>query len=124
MHDRFAHRVFLAVDVALHYNGVCVGNFRTRDIDRRAVFIEAAGCDLKQQDVVEMRFVVHNGTRRTFKCKGVVIRCADQGIVVAFATANAFFFHSMEELLTGPPPPKRAADIVPTPDGQLLARRN
>ncbi len=111
MHDRFAHRICIAIDVALNHNGVHLGHFRTRDIDRRAVFIETAGCGVQQDDVVEMRFFVQNGTRRRFKRKGVVIRCTDQGIAVAFLSADAFFFHSIEQLLTSPPRANLTADL-------------
>jgi hypothetical protein len=123
MHNRLAHRACVAVDVAVHHNGVNLGKFRTRDIDARAVFIEAADCGLQQQDVVEMRFVVQKGAPRRFKRKGVVIRRADEGIVVAFVTTDTSFFQAVEALLTGARPKEVATDGAPLPGDQSAARQ-
>jgi hypothetical protein len=120
MQNRFpTHRTCLHVSVELHRNGVKLGRFRTRDIDARAVFIEAVDCDLKLHEVIDMDFLVTRGSSRKLKRKGVIIRCAGDGLAVAFVNTDTIFFQALEESLSVGWPTAAAKRADAAADGRL-----
>lgn len=119
MPHRFAHRTRLNVDVELRHNGACIGSYRTRDIDSSAVFVEARDTGLNLHNVIEIDFLFDRGGRRRCKRKGVVIRCAADGLAVMLVDEDTLFFQALEELLSGTPAAQVASAMDETFNGQL-----
>ncbi len=103
MKQRFAYRTLLNISVDLRHNGVNLGCYRTRDIDEHAVFIEAPDSGLELHSIIEVDFRVETGSWRKFRRKGVIIRKAGDGFVVAFVSEDTVFFDTLEDLMKGEP---------------------
>ena len=101
MHHRFDTRTKIQLDVELRLKGSSLGRFQTRDIDAVGVFIEAPGTRLQLHDVIEIDFRLDPGGRRRHSQRGVVVRCAADGVALMFIAANAALFEALDNRLSG-----------------------
>ena len=99
MHYRFDTRTKIQLDVELRLKGSSLGRFQTRDIDAMGVFIEAPGTGLQLHEVIEIDFRFDPGGRHSQR--GVVVRCAEDGVALMFIAANAALFEALDNRLSG-----------------------
>ena len=93
MHHRFDTRTKIQLDVELRLKGSSLGRFQTRDIDAMGVFIEAPGTGLQLHEVIEIDFRFDPGGRHSQR--GVVVRCAEDGVALMFVAENAALFEAL-----------------------------
>ena len=105
MHHRFDTRMKLNMDVELRLSGLSVGRFQTRDIDSMGAFIEAPRTGLQLHDVVEIEFLFDGTGRGSHAQRGVVVRCAADGVAVMFLADTQALFEALDELLFDRYPP-------------------
>ncbi len=105
MHYRFDTRTKIQLDVELRLKGFSLGRFQTRDIDAMGVFIEAPGTGLQLHDVIEIDFRFDPGGRHSHSQRGVVVRCAEDGVALMFVAENAALFEALGHQLSDRYPP-------------------
>ena len=104
MHYRFDTRTKIQLDVELRLRGSSLGRFQTRDIDAVGVFIEARGTGLQLHDVIEIDFRFDPGGRHSQR--GVVVRCAEDGVALMFVAENAALCELLATLVSDRYPPQ------------------
>lgn len=105
MHYRFDTRTKIHMDVELRLNGFSLGCFQTRDIDSMGVFIEAPRTGLHLHDVIEIDFLFDATGRDTQTQRGVVVRCAEDGVAVMFVAESVALFEALGDQLFNRYPP-------------------
>ncbi len=106
MHHRFDTRTKIHLDVELRLHGISLGCFQTRDIDPMGVFIEAPRTGLKLHEVIEIDFLLDGTGTDSHTLRGVVVRCAEDGVAVMFVAENVTLFEALDDRLSDPYPPR------------------
>ena len=106
MHHRFDTRMKLNMDVELWLSGLSVGRFQTRDIDSMGTFIEAPRTGLQLHDVIEVEFLFDRTGRHSHTQRGVVVRCAEDGVALMFVAENAALFEALRNQFSDRYPPR------------------
>ena len=105
MHHRFDTRIKIQLDVELRLKGFSLGCFQTRDIDAMGVFIEAPRTGIQLHDVIEIDFRFDPG-RENHTQRGVVVRCAEDGVALMFIAENAALFEALSNGFADGYPPQ------------------
>ncbi len=106
MNYRFDTRTIMRMAVELRLNHSSLGIFQTRDIDSMGVFIEGPQTELRLQDVVDMHFVFEQTGVPGCTQRGVVARCADDGVAVVFVADNAVLLQTLGAMVFDGYPPE------------------